>query len=61
MNVTALLGLVLGLVVAPTMVARAWVAAPQKAAMFGLLGAGALVIGIGLFLFALWTEKRWNA
>lgn len=61
MTATAMIGLMLGLVVAPTMVARAWVAAPQKAAMFGFLAAGALVIGIGLFLFALWAGRRWSA
>lgn len=61
MTTTAFVGLLLGLVVAPTMVARAWVATPQKAAMFGFLGAGALVLGIGLSLFALWAGRRWSA
>lgn len=58
MTTTAIIGLLLGLVVAPTMIARAWVAAPQKAAMFGAFGAGALVVGMLLFGLAMWMRHR---
>lgn len=53
MNTTALIGLLLGLVVAPTMGARAWVAAPEKAALFGFLAAGSLLAGCLLVALAL--------
>lgn len=62
MNVTALLGLLLVLVVAPTMGARAWVAAPEKAAMFGFLAAGSFVFGVALLWLVLWQRGyRWTA
>lgn len=53
MSTTALIGLLLGLVVAPTMGARAWVAAPEKAALFGFLAAGSLLAGCLLVALAL--------
>lgn len=59
MTTTAFIGLLLGLVVAPTMGARAWVADPQKAAVFGFLAAGSLVVGCLLVALALRMELRW--
>lgn len=58
MNTTALIGLLLGLVVAPTMGARAWVAAPEKAALFGFLAAGSLLVGCLLIALSIRMELR---
>lgn len=60
MNTTAFVGLLLGLVVAPTMGARAWVAAPEKAAMFGFLAAGSLLAGCLLVALAIRMGVQWN-
>lgn len=49
MSVMALLALLLGLVLTPVMVAKAFATPyPSKAAMFGLIGAGALLAACAL-------------
>lgn len=59
MSTTAALALLLGLVVAPTMVARAFVTPyPDKAAMFGFIGALALLGAVALVAMAVRAGLR---